>query len=82
LRSHNGNGFGIFVNQTIWGLSKDNMAHLLEDKAEEKLSTTICAEMFEQFTYVSSTFSAQAYLARVNSTSSLYIIDPSNRKKW
>lgn len=81
LRSHQQKGFGIYVNGTVWELTPANIKSFLRVDAYE-LSTSLCPTIFDSLKYVESAFEEGAYLTRSNTTTSLYLINPTLRNKW
>jgi hypothetical protein len=58
------------------------MENILIDEAHSTLSTILCPFIFGNIRLVNPAIEARAYLTRTNSSSNIYLINPTLNNKW
>jgi hypothetical protein len=75
-------GFGIYVNDTVYGFVDYNSSGVLLANAYDQYSTTLYPSIFRKINYVMPAFDEKVYITRTNSTSPFYLINPIFNNKW
>jgi hypothetical protein len=82
LKQYGTGGFGLYVNDTIYGFIDYNSSGVLLDDAYNSYTTVLYYQIWNKLKYVMPAFDDKVYITKTNNTSPIYLINPTFNNKW